>query len=131
MALVPRVAHDDGHHRLGSDLGLRALGVALALVAGGIHLVLSLVDLIPGETTTVPAFAAMGLGFLGCAALLALRRVDLYVLVPVYAGLIVFAYAATRGQYPVEPIGLVSKAAEIGLALVAVVLMMRPARSPA
>ena len=129
--MVPGVAHDDDRDRVGTALALRAFGVALALLAGGLHLVLSLVDLIPGETTTVPAFAAMGLGFLGCAAILALRRADLYILVPVYAGLLVFAYAATRGQYPVEPIGLVSKAAEIGLALVAVSLMMRPARSPA
>jgi hypothetical protein len=99
--------------------------VALALVAGAIHLVLWTRDLIPGETTTVPAFAAMGLGFLGCAAILALRRADLYVLVPVYALLLVFAYAVTRGQYPVEPLGLTSKAAEVGLALVTIVLMRR------
>ena len=75
------------------------------------------------------SFAAMGLGFLGCAAILALRRADLYILVPVYAGLLVFAYAATRGQYPIEPIGLTSKAAEVGLALVTVALMVRPART--
>ena len=86
-------------------------------------------DLIPGETTTVPAFAAMGLGFLGCAAILALRRTDLYVLVPVYAGLLVFAYAVTRGQYPVEPIGLASKVAESGLVLVSAALMLRPGRT--
>jgi hypothetical protein len=85
------------------------------------------VDLIPGETTTVPAFAAMGLGFLGCAAILVLRRIDLYLLVPVYAGLLVFAYAATRGENPIEPIGLTSKAAEVGLALVTVALMRRQA----
>ena len=127
--MVPRVAHDDDRDRVGTALALRAFGVALALLAGGLHLVLSLVDLIPGETTTVPAFAAMGLGFLGCAAILALRRADLYILVPVYAGLLVFAYAATRGQYPIEPIGLTSKAAEVGLALVTVALMVRPART--
>lgn len=127
--MVPGVAHDDDRDRVGTALALRAFGVALALLAGGLHLVLSLVDLIPGETTTVPAFAAMGLGFLGCAAILALRRADLYILVPVYAGLLVFAYAATRGQYPIEPIGLTSKAAEVGLALVTVALMVRPART--
>jgi len=127
--VVPGVAHDDDRDRVGTALALRAFGVALALLAGGLHLVLSLVDLIPGETTTVPAFAAMGLGFLGCAAILALRRADLYILVPVYAGLLVFAYAATRGQYPIEPIGLTSKAAEVGLALVTVALMVRPART--
>jgi len=127
--VVPGVAHDDDRDRVGTALALRAFGVALALLAGGLHLVLSFVDLIPGETTTVPAFAAMGLGFLGCAAILALRRADLYILVPVYAGLLVFAYAATRGQYPIEPIGLTSKAAEVGLALVTVALMVRPART--
>lgn len=126
MALVP-VAADRARHRVERLIGLRALAIALALVAGAIHIALSLTDLIPGETTTVPAFAAMGLGFLGCAAILALRRIDLYLLVPVYAGLLVFAYAVTRGDNPIEPIGLTSKTAEVGLAVVTVALMRRQA----
>jgi hypothetical protein len=98
-------------------------------VAGAIHLTLFFADLIPGETTSVPAFAAMGLGFVGCAAILAFRRADLYLLVPVYAGLLLFAYIATRGEFPVEPIGLASKAAEVGLALTTLALMRSSARA--
>ena len=109
---------------------LRAIGVALALVAGAIHFALFSANLIPGETTTVPAFAAMGLGFAGCAALLAFVRGDLLVAVPVYGGGLVFAWAATRTQYPVEVIGIVSKLAEIGMAVVAVALIRRPATAP-
>src|SRR5439155_24781592 len=103
LAVVPGVAHDDDSDRVVTALDLRAFGVALALLAGGLHLVLSLVDLIPGETTTVPAFAAMGLGFLGCAAILALRRADLYIPVPGYAGRLVFPYSATTGEFPNGP----------------------------
>jgi len=73
------------HHGIAGAATLRFVGIALALVAGAIHFALFFADLIPGETTTVPAFAGMGLGFLGCAAILALRRADLYLLVPVYS----------------------------------------------
>ncbi len=40
-------------------------------------------------------------------------------------GLLVFAYGATRGEYPIETIGLTSKAAEVGLALVTLALTRR------
>jgi hypothetical protein len=120
---------DEGERRRGErvsrDLPLRVLGVALALVAAAIHLVLFARDLIPGETTTVPAFAAMGLGFVGCAVILALGRRDLYVVVPIYAGLLVFAWASTRGQYPVEIFGITANVAEIGLAAVTALLIRR------
>ena len=102
---------------------LRAIGVALALVAGAIHFVLFASDLIPGETTTVPAFAAMGAGFLGCAAIIALGRRDLYMVVPLYVGILIFSWAATRGQFPIEVFGVTSKIAELGLGIVGVLLM--------
>ena len=97
-------------------------------MAGAIHFALFFANLIPGEETTTPAFAAMGLGFLGCAAILALRRVDLYPLVPLYSGMLVFAYAVTRGEYPIEAIGITSKVAEVGLAIVALALIRASTR---
>ena len=110
-----------------SDGSLRATGVALALIAGATHLALSLVNLIPGETTTNPAFALMGVGFLGCAALVAFARGDLLVVVPVYSTSLVLAWAFTRGEYPIEVYGIVTKIAEIGLAIVGILLFRRPA----
>ena len=99
------------------------MAIALAVVAGAIHFALFFADLIPGETTTVPAFAAMGLGFLGCAAILAFRQTGLYLLVPLYSSALVLAYVVTRGEYPVEPIGIASKVAEILLAVLTLALM--------
>ena len=110
-----------------SERSLRTAGVALALVAGAIHVALSLSNLIPGETTTTPAFALMGLGFLGCAALAAFARGDLLVVIPVYSGSLVLAWAFTRSEYPVEVYGIVTKLAEIGLAIVGVILFRLPA----
>lgn len=108
-----------------TDRALRFVGVALALVASAIHLVLFTRDLIPGETTAVPAFAVMGLGFLGLAAILALGRRDLYDVVPLYAGILVVAWLTTRGQFPIEGFGLTANAAEIALAAVGVTLIRR------
>ena len=99
------------------------LGAALASIAAAIHLALSLADLIPGEPTRGLAFALMGIGFVGCAAALFARRMELDVLVLVYAVSLVLAYVASRGELPVETLGLVSKGAEIGLALIAGVLL--------
>ena len=110
-----------------SERSLRAAGIALALVAGAIHVALSLANLIPGETTTTPAFALMGLGFLGCAALVAFARGDLLVVVPVYSVSLVLAWAFTRGQFPVEAYGIITKLAELGLAIVGIMLFRRPA----
>jgi hypothetical protein len=110
-----------------SDRSLRAVGIALALVAGAIHLALSQANLIPGEVTATPAFAAMGLGFLGCAALVAFTRGDLLVVVPIYSISLLFAYAITRGQYPIEVYGIVSKLAELGLAIAATALFRQTA----
>ena len=110
-----------------SERSLRTAGVALALVAGAIHVALSLSNLIPGETTTTPAFALMGLGFLGCAALAAFARGDLLVVIPVYSVSLILAWAFTRGEYPVEIYGIVTKLAEVGLAIVGFLLFRRPA----
>ena len=110
-----------------SDRSLRALGVALALVAGATHIALSLANLIPGETTTTPAFALMGLGFLGCAALAAFARGDLLVVLPIYSMSLVLAWAFTRSEYPIEAYGIVCQLAEIGLAIVGIMLFRRPA----
>ncbi len=107
------------------DLPLRVLGVALALVAGAIHFALFARDLIPGETTTVPAFAAMGLGFVGCAVVLALGRRDLYAVVPLYSGILVFAWASTRGEYPVEAFGITANVTEVALAVLTAILIRR------
>lgn len=110
-----------------SDRSLRVAGVALAFVAGAIHLALSQANLIPGEVTTSPAFAAMGLGFLGCAALVAFARGDVLVVVPIYSISLVLAYAVTRGSNPIEVYGIVCQIAEAGLAIVAIALFRRPA----
>jgi hypothetical protein len=110
-----------------SDRSLRVAGVALAFVAGGIHLALSQANLIPGEVTASPAFAAMGLGLLGCAALLAFARGDVLVVVPIYSISLVLAYALTRGSNPVEVYGIVCQIAEVGLAIVAIALFRQPA----
>lgn len=105
--------------------GLRLLGAALALAAALIHGALALADLIPGEPTRGFLFAAMGVGFVACAAVLYLRRAPYDVLVAVYAGVLILAYAVTRGQFPVETIGVISKTAEAGLLAVALVLARR------
>lgn len=108
-----------------SDRALRALGVFLALVAAGVHFALFRSDLIPGETTTVPAFAAMGIGLVGCAVVLALGRRDLYDALPILPGVLVLAWAWTRTQYPIEAFGIVANTSEIALIAVTVVLIRR------
>lgn len=107
------------------ELGLRLLGAALALAAAVVHLALSTTDLIPGEETRGPAFAAMGLGFVACGVGLFLRRSPYDLIVAVYAGALILAYVATRGEYPIESIGIASKAAEAGLLAVALLLARR------
>ena len=110
---------------LSGALKLRVLGAALALIAAGIHFALSLVDLIPNEPTRGLGFALMGLGYVGCAVALFGRRMEYDVLVLLYAVGLVIAYAASRGELPIEGIGLTSKAAEIGLAAITVALLRR------
>jgi hypothetical protein len=110
---------------LSGALPLRVLGAALALIAAGIHFALSLVDLIPDEPTRGLGFALMGLGYVGCAVALFGRRMEYDVLVLLYSVGLVIAYAASRGDSPIEAIGLTSKAAEIGLAAVTIVLLRR------
>ena len=108
-----------------SGRSLRAIGIALALVAGAIHFALSQANLIAGETTATPAFLLMGLGFVGCAALVAFARGDLLVLVSVYSAGLIFAWAVTRAQFPIEILGVTSKLAEAALAVLGVILFRR------
>ena len=108
---------------------LRLAGAALALVAAAIHLALSMTQLIPGEPTPGPLFAAMGAGYAGCAVGILLRRVEADVLVLLYAIALIVAYAASRGDLPVEAIGLTTKAAELALAAIAGGLVWRNRRA--
>ncbi|HEX9269210.1 MAG TPA: hypothetical protein VF998_05145 [Candidatus Limnocylindria bacterium] len=110
---------------MSGGLPLRIAGAALAVVAAGIHALLSVADLIPGEPTRGPLFAAMALGFAGCAALLFARRMEYDVLVLVYTAGLMFAYWATRGDLPIEGVGLATQAAELGLLGVTGVLLLR------
>ena len=73
----------------------------------------------------MPAFAAMGIGLVGCALVLALGRRDLYEVVPIYTGVLVLAWAWTRSQYPVEAFGIVANGSELVVIAVAIVLMRR------
>ena len=87
--------------------------VVLCLMAAAIHLLLSFVNLIPGETTAGPVFAAIGAGYVaGGIAILSGRRL-LYTLVIFYAAALVLAYAASRDGLPVESIGLFTKTIEV------------------
>jgi hypothetical protein len=104
---------------------LRLAGAALALVAGGIHIALSLADLIPGEPTHGVLFAAMGLGYAGAIVLLFVKQMEFDVLVAVYAASLILGYALTRGSFPIEAIGLSCQAAQLGLVGVAVTLARR------
>ncbi|CAN5174973.1 hypothetical protein BH18CHL2_BH18CHL2_00940 [soil metagenome] len=126
---LDQVQQGDPDHTVSGERPLRIIGAALALVAGAIHIALSVTDLIPGEATRGPAFLAMGIGYFGCAALLFARQMELHVLIAVYALSLIGAYAFTRASMPVEAIGLASKAAELGLAAVAIVLARRPVRA--
>ncbi len=108
---------------------LRFAGAALALVAAGIHLALSVAQLIPGEPTPGLLFAAMGAGYLGCAVGLLLQRLEADVIVLLYALALIGAYAASRGDLPVEAIGLTTKAAEAALAVIVGTLVWRNRRA--
>ena len=112
-----------------SERPLRLAGAVLALVAAAIHLALSVAQLIPGESTPGPLFAAMGAGYVGCAVAVLLRRLEADVLVLLYAVALIVAYAASRGDLPVEAFGLTTKAAELALAAIAGTLVWRNRRA--
>ncbi len=98
-----------------------AAGLASATGAG--HLVLSAMDLIPGESTAGPAFAGMGAAYLVTAGALAMRKSWSYPLALLYTVGLVLAYAITRDALPVEPVGLAVKAVEVVLAIVLLALI--------
>ena len=95
-----------------------------ALLAGAIHLALGRADLIPGETTAGALFVIMGLGYIASAPAVLLRRPVLDGLVLIYSVGLVLAYATSRGELPVEAIGLATKAAETLLAAILGTLLL-------
>lgn len=103
----------------------RLIAALAAVVAGAIHLFLALADLIPGEPTRGPVFALMGLGYVASAGALLARRPLWDGLVLLYSVGLVLAYTTSRGELPVEPIGMVSKAFELIIVGVAAALVLR------
>lgn len=70
----------------------------------------------------------MAFGYLGCAVALFWRRAEIDALIAMYAVGLILAYAMTRDRQPIEAIGLASKAAEAGVALIAGGLFLRASR---
>jgi hypothetical protein len=123
--VATRLAHGGGRIGARSDLALRVTAAVAAIVAAAIHLALAVADLIPGETTRGPVFALMGLGYVLAAAAVLARRQVADGLVLLYAVGLVLAYATSRGELPVEPIGLATKAAETVVAAICAFLLWR------
>ena len=117
----------DGGGRIGakSDLPLRVTAAVAAIVAAAIHMALAVADLIPGEPTRGPVFGLLGLGYVLAAAAVLARRQIADGLVLLYAVGLVLAYATSRGELPVEPIGLATKTAEIIVVAICAVLLWR------
>ncbi len=92
------------------DRAWRTAAVALALGSAAIHLVLSVANLIPGEPTVGPQFAAFGIGYVGVAVLILRRTLLFDQLSALYTFAIFLAYVASRvpidAPLPVEPIGV-------------------------
>ena len=65
---------------------------------------------------------------MGCAVAILWRRVEIDALIALYAIGLILAYAMTRDTMPIEAIGLASKAAEAGVALIAGGLFLRASR---
>lgn len=120
----------DGGGRIGarSELALRVSAAVAAIVAAAIHLALAVADLIPGEPTRGLVFGLMGLGYVLSAAAVLARRPVADGLVLLYAVGLVLAYATSRGELPVEPIGLATKTAETIVAAICGVLLLRRPR---
>lgn len=106
----------------------RVLAIGLAFVAGGLHLLLSLVNLIPGEETVGPIFAAMGLGYFLVAGFIWQGDRLLVQLAALYTIALILAYLVSRlpidTPLPVEVIGVTTKAVEAFL-LVALAQLLR------
>lgn len=103
---------------------LRLVAAVAALVAGGVHLVLAVADLIPGEPTRGPVFGLMGAGYLVSAPAILTRRSIWDGLVLLYTVGLILAYAVSRDELPVEAIGIATKTAELILAAVLALLML-------
>ena len=106
-------------------MATRLVAAVAALVAAAIHFALAVADLIPGEPTRGLVFGLMGLGYILSAAAVLARRPVADGLVLLYAVGLVLAYATSRGDLPVEPIGLTTKAAEVIVALICALLLWR------
>ncbi|MGH2471092.1 MAG: DUF7475 family protein [Candidatus Limnocylindria bacterium] len=117
----------DGGDRISArrELALRAVAAVAALLAAAIHFALAVADLIPGEPTRGALFGLMGLGYLASAPAVLARRPLADSLVLLYAVGLVLAYATSRGELPVEPIGLATKAAETVVAVSIGFLVLR------
>ncbi len=103
---------------------LRIIAIVLALATALAHLVLSILQLIPGENTVGPVFAGMGIGYLIGAVGIFLRKPLFYRLVLIYALALILAYVASRDMLPVESIGLLTKLDE-GLLMVSLWLLLK------
>lgn len=109
-------------------MATRVVAAVAALIAAAIHLALAVADLIPGEATRGPVFGLMGLGYVLSAAGVLARRPVADGLVLLYAVGLVLAYITSRGELPVEAIGLATKAAETILAAICAFLLLRRPR---
>jgi hypothetical protein len=120
----------DGGGRIGArrELALRAVAAVAALLAAAVHFALAVADLIPGETTRGALFGLMAVGYLVSAPAVLARRPLADGLVLLYAVGLVLAYATSRSELPVEPIGLATKAAEIVVAGILGFLLLRRRR---
>lgn len=111
----------------------KVLAIGLAFVAGGLHLLLGLVNLIPGEETIGPVFLGMGFGYFLVAGFILHGDRLLLQLSALYTVGLILAYVATRLPFdtplPVEAIGLTTKAVELGL-LAALLLPLREPQNP-
>jgi hypothetical protein len=116
---------DGGAVGAGSEPALRVAAAVAAIVAAAIHLALAVADLIPGEPTRGLVFGLMALGYVLSAAAVFARRPVADGLVLLYAVGLVLAYATSRGELPVEPIGLTTKAAETIVAAICAALLWR------
>ena len=129
--MAAKLKDDSGRIGARNELPVRIIAAVAALVAAAIHIALALADLIPGEPTRGAVFGLMGLGYVLSAAAVLARRQIADGLVLLYAVGLVLAYATSRGELPVEPIGLATKAAEIIVAAVCAFLLWRGRKNAA
>jgi hypothetical protein len=118
---------------MGGSQGLRVMAAALALASAGLHLVLFLWDLIPGQPTAGAApFLAMAVLYTGVAAVAWLELRRLYFWAAAYTAATIAGYFVTRLGlgFPVEVWGLTTKAVDIAL-LAGLLALWRQGSEPA